>query len=84
MLSCFAALGLVRYEEALRSLPAVIVSPETKVFAAASADAEVISVLPEAAMVRTFQTVKGWSRISVTGGRSGWVPVDALELPSKL
>lgn len=84
VLSCFAALGLVRYEEALRSLPAVIVSPETKVFAAATADAEVISVLPEAAMVKTFQTVKGWSRISVTGGRSGWVPVDALELPSKL
>jgi tetratricopeptide (TPR) repeat protein len=59
---------------------AVVVTPQIEVRSGDTAEAQVVAVLKEGAEISTAETRNGYIQIFLPTGRSGFVPLDSVEL----
>ena len=72
---CFRySLGGIQYRSA------VVVVPQIEVRSGDIAEAQVVAVLKDGAEISTGEIRKGYIQIFLPTGRSGFVPLDSLEL----
>ncbi len=71
------ALGFQMHKRkiALDSAPALVLQEDAKVYAGPSEDSQIIALLPDGASASVQDKLPNWIRVSVQGGRSGWLKI---------